>query len=160
VRWVHDSTCHVNVAHAVIPASKGAGEGLREMGFDRSDRHYLVFLEDANGTCGYANVPTDDQPGPSNRANSGNLYGIAQSSCGWNAHTAGHGLMHTFGAVQLSAPHSSGGYHCTDEYDAMCYSDTPNHPPMQFVCTPSSSWENRFDCRHDDYFNTVPAAGS
>jgi hypothetical protein len=67
--------------------------------------------------------------------------------------------MHNLGGVQLSAPHTSGGYHCTDEYDRMCYSDTPNFPVMQILC-PDVAHDLRLDCNHDDYFNTAPAAGS
>jgi hypothetical protein len=65
--------------------------------------------------------------------------------------------MHNLGGVQLSAPHSSGGWHCVDEYDLMCYSDSPKYPPMQYICVVAH--ENRFDCGHDDYFSTSPPAG-
>ena len=41
----------------------------------------------------------------------------------------------------------------------MCYSDWPAYPAMQFAC-PSEQQKERFDCGHDDYFSTSPAAGS
>jgi hypothetical protein len=67
--------------------------------------------------------------------------------------------MHNLGGVQLSAPHTSGGWHCVDEYDRMCYSDSPNYPAMQYLC-PSSGLDRLFDCNHDDYYHTDPAPGS
>jgi hypothetical protein len=70
-----------------------------------------------------------------------------------------HELSHTLGAVQYSAPHTSGGAHCIDEWDVMCYSDTPYYPHMQYLCQDSSQ-EFRLDCHDDDYFAAVPAAGS
>jgi hypothetical protein len=67
--------------------------------------------------------------------------------------------MHNLGGVQLSAPNSSGGWHCTDEYDRMCYSDEPNYPAMNYYCS-DSSLNRLFDCNDDDYYNTDPAGGS
>ncbi len=67
--------------------------------------------------------------------------------------------MHNIGGVQLSAPNTSGGFHCTDEYDVMCYSDSPYFPPMEYVCT-NPSRDRLFDCNHDDYFHTNPLPGS
>jgi hypothetical protein len=161
VRFVTDSGCNVSVARAVIPAGSGVGAGLKPLGFNRSDRKYLVFLDTTRqGGCGYAGVPTDDQPGSSNEANYGPTFAVAKSTCGWNAHTAAHELTHTIGAVQLSAPNSSGGYHCTDEYDVMCYSDEPDHPPLTYECTPNTTYERLLDCHHDDYFHTAPSSGS
>ncbi len=161
VRFVTDSACNLVVARATIPVGSGVGAGLKPLGFNRSDRKYLVFLDTANpGGCGYAGVPTDDQAGPSNRANFGPTFAVAKATCGWNAGTAAHELMHTFGAVQLSAPHSSGNWHCTDEYDVMCYADSPEAPPLTYPCTPNSSFGRLFDCNHDDYFHTAPPASS
>jgi hypothetical protein len=70
-----------------------------------------------------------------------------------------HELSHTLGAVQYSAPHTSGGAHCIDEWDVMCYSDSPYYPHMQYLCQDSAQ-EFRLDCRDDDYFAAQPAAGS
>ncbi len=70
-----------------------------------------------------------------------------------------HELMHNLGGVQPSAPHATPGLHCTDENDRMCYADGSGGGLMQLICAIFSG-ENRFDCNHDDYFSTNPAAGS
>ena len=67
--------------------------------------------------------------------------------------------MHNLGGVQNSSPHASGGFHCIDEFDVMCYSDYPITPRCSSAA-PSEQQEERFDCGHDDYFSTSPAAGS
>jgi hypothetical protein len=59
--------------------------------------------------------------------------------------------------VQITAPHSNGAWHCTDESDRMCYDDGSGKA-MQYVC--SSTGESLLDCNGDDYFNVTPPAGS
>jgi hypothetical protein len=73
---------------------------------------------------------------------------------------AAHELTHNLGGVQLSAPHSSGGFHCIDEWDVMCYSDSPNFPTMQTVCGDRADDATVLDCGKDDYFNVSPAPNS
>ena len=67
--------------------------------------------------------------------------------------------MHNLGGVQDSAPNSSRGGHCIDQYDVMCYSDSPYYPAMQNP-NPCPVDKSRFDCGHNDYFHTNPAPGS
>jgi hypothetical protein len=80
-----------------------------------------------------------------------------------------HELSHNLGAVQLSAPHSSGAGHCNDGYDLMCYED--GGPGTLFVdpncdgflsapSDPYGSTLQAWDCNKDDYFNPSPAPGS
>ena len=162
LRFVHDSSCTISVANAVMPASGDDTFGntitaLKNLGFNRTDRKYMVFV-DANVYCGIGNIDGDDQAGAANLNNGGPDFGRTDAGC-WGGSTAAHEHMHNIGGVQLSAPHTSGGWHCTDEYDLMCYSDTPHHPAMVTTC-PDTARNRLFDCNHDDYFNTKPAPGS
>src|SRR5262249_23383612 len=100
----------------------------------------------------------DDRKISNNRSNTGPTFARSDSGC-WNGYTIAHELGHNLGAVSNSAPNSSGGAHCTDEYDVMCYSDSPYYPQMRYICT-DQSHENRLDCGHNDYYNTNPAANS
>jgi hypothetical protein len=74
-----------------------------------------------------------------------------------------HEMSHNMGAVQESAPHSSGYGHCWDGYDVMCYypdGPDPRHV-MTYECPTIAGVMNQgYDCGSDDYFNVAPAAGS
>jgi hypothetical protein len=61
------------------------------------------------------------------------------------------------GAVNPAAPHSNGAWHCTDEYDRLCYDDGSG-ASLTFLC--ASSQEPLLDCNGDDYFNVAPPPGS
>ena len=161
VRFVHNSACAL-VVHNVVMSPTGDDSfnntvtELQAAGYTGDDRRYLVFV-DANILCGVSGNWGDDQPSLNNLNNHGTLYGRIDAGC-WGAHAFTHELTHMLGAVQQSAPNSSGGGHCTDEYDVMCYPDAPNYPTMRIEC-PDTSHEDRLDCNHDDYFSTAPTAG-
>ena len=95
---------------------------------------------------------------PDTQAHNFTGYARVDSPC-WDSGTMAHELSHTLGAVQYSAPHTSGGAHCIDEWDVMCYSDSPFYPQMQYLCNDSTQ-EFRLDCHDDDYFAAQPAPGS
>jgi hypothetical protein len=163
IRFVQDATCAPTIPDVTIPAAAdddfGATEAaLSDLGYGRSDRKYMLFV-DATVYCGIGGVAGDDNPAASNANNTGPSYGRSDSGC-WSGDVAAHELGHNLGAVQLSAPHTSGGYHCVDEYEVMCYSDYPNYPPMQYLCPDAGRDRTRLDCNHDDYYNTAPASGS
>jgi hypothetical protein len=165
LRFVHDDSCQIDVLNVTVAAtainSFNATIGqLRNQGFNRTDRIYLIFADTTtSGICGIGTIWRDERPGTENWNNFGPSYARADAGC-WSGYVAAHELMHNLGGVQLSAPNSSGGFHCIDEYDVMCYSDTPNRPTMRYDCPTGSLDTTRFDCGDDDYYNTNPAPAS
>ena len=137
-----------------ITEVKAAGWDAATIGQPRK----FLMLVDANVLCGIGSIYGDDRADQANYNNSvAGMYNRSDNGC-WN-YAEPHELMHNIGGVQLSAPHSSGGYHCNDEYDIECYNDGGATSTLQYLCT-SSSHEQRFDCNHDDYYSTNPPAGS
>jgi hypothetical protein len=160
--YVHDADCVIDVANVTMdPSADDSFDGtigdLMGRGYTRTDRKYLVFV-DASVYCGIGEVEDDDSDSTANLNNGGPHFSRVDTGC-WSGEVAAHELMHNLGGVQMSAPHSTGGWHCTDDYDVMCYSDEPNFPTITTTC---ADWahERLFDCNHDDYFHTGPAPGS
>jgi hypothetical protein len=180
IRYVTDRSCKPTVIEAVVPDGTNGNfqkvrDALVKQGLNSKDRKYLVFSEDLPGGsppwCGQADVPTDPQKSAANQAN-GLGFAIVHRFC-WNdynkrAQTAAHELMHTFGAVAYrsassKSPNATSAFHCTDEFDIMCYSDknlAANQPAMKYTCYGSDRDVLFFDCNGDDYFNPKPAPGS
>ncbi len=163
IRFVQDTSCTLTVDDVPIPGAAMNGFGpmitqLQSLGYNRTDRMYLIFGDTTSaGICGIGNVMGDDRPDPAvNRNNVGPRYARVDAGC-WSGSVAAHELTHNLGGVQLSAPNTSGGFHCIDEYDVMCYSDTPNHPTMRIDCSDRALNSTLLDCGHQDYFNTNPA---
>jgi len=163
VRFVTNSDCSLNVAHVVLsPTGDDSFDNetkeLIALGYDQPWRKYLVWT-DATVYCGIASLAFDDSAKPTNANNVYSSYGRVDQGCwGRTDHLSeAHELMHGLGGVQLSAPHSTGHGHCTDEYDVMCYADAAG-VALIYPCVPEHEW--LFDCQHDDYFNANPAAGS
>ena len=162
VRFVHDAACTITVGNVVVPPGGNDDVNqtiahLKQRGFDRVDRKYMLFVE-ANVYCGIGDIAADDQPGPANASNSGPSFGRTDAAC-WSAHAVAHEHMHNLGGVQLSAPNASGGHHCVDDNDVMCYRDQQARPAMKSVCRDAAD-EELFDCNNDDYFSANPAPGS
>ncbi|MFE5488058.1 RICIN domain-containing protein [Streptomyces sp. NPDC056527] len=162
IRYVTAADCTPTVLNIELPSSalaefSATNRALAGKGLDRRDRKYMIFA-DTKVYCGIGTFAGDERPGQSNQSNFGPSYGRTDAGC-WGGHTAAHELGHNLGAVNNSAPNTSRGAHCTDEYDVMCYSDTPYYPTMRYVCSNQAA-ENILDCNHDDYFHTSPRAGS
>ncbi len=100
---------------------------MQNQGHNSSLAHYWIWT-DGNPTAGYAgqsSVIGDDSTGANNAINSSNAYSV---NYGFSAASGGAGIFahengHAMGAVQLSAPDTTGAWHCTDGTDVMCYSD-------------------------------------
>jgi len=162
-RFVHDENCNPTVLKVELSAAGDDHFGntileLFQLGFNRSDRRYLVFME-STVLCGVSSVLMDDRPGSENGNNFGVNFGRVDRYC-WGGVTAAHEIVHMLGGVQSSAPNSTQGGHCTDEWDIMCYSDPPYYPSMRVVCPDTWLNETMLDCNGDDYFNPRPEPGS
>lgn len=159
----------VKVTHAVLPTRRADASfetivgDLRTLGFSDEHVKYWIWYDDFNFAQfppGTATLFFDDSDDPTNVNNVGPDYAV---TFGVMPHLGGasvmlHELAHTLGAVQASAPHSTGteGGHCNDGQDVMCYEDggqRANYDPN--VCR----GRPRFDCGYDDYFNPNPTAG-
>ncbi len=162
IRFVHDATCTPTISRVVVSTAAITEFGTfnSEIRGSSTDRRFLVWM-DANQYCGIAEFMADDTPGMRNRHQEPwALVSRVDSGC-WGIPgelAEAHEFMHTLGAVQQSAPHSTGaGLHCTDEIDRMCGVDGYG----AVVTTPCPAGrEDLFDCDHDDYFHTDPAPGS
>jgi Ca2+-binding RTX toxin-like protein len=178
-RWLCDNGVDVSVRDVTLMAigSDGSftygdmvtslqnqvGLGLGASDFEASNRIYLVFVDQlggAYGAGGQGNIYNDDSSNPATNAHqTGPSYSLIN---GFSGATAEHELGHNIGAVQLSAPHSSGGWHCFDESDEMCYSDGGSYFTGGGTLVNNCPLDpfTQFDCNHDDYYNVAPAAGS
>ncbi|MES2970890.1 MAG: Ig-like domain-containing protein [Patescibacteria group bacterium] len=163
IRFVTNPDCTVAVRNVTISTTgddsigNTAGE-IYDLGYRRTDRKYLM-MTDATMYCGIAYFNDDDRAGSNNASNSGPMYARVDSGCwGLSNSVELHELFHTLGAVQYSAPHTSGGGHCTDDYDRLCYNDGYG-VVMTYPCA-STTFERLLDCNHDDYFHTSPPSGN
>lgn len=160
LRFVTKPDCRLNVAKAVLsPTGDDSFTNmvteLKAQGFNVAGRKYHVWM-DANVYCGIGHVWDDDRDTSSNANASSISFARSDNGC-WD-YAELHEVLHGLGAVQKSAPNATAGYHCTDEYDVMCYSDAQG-VQMQIRCQASSN-NTLLDCNHDDYFHTNPPAGS
>ena len=163
IRFVTDANCALDIERVVLSPTgddnfSATISEMRNLGYNDPSRKYLVWM-DANVYCGIAQVYNDDRPGADNY-NNGRASMIARTDAGCWGYADSvelHELTHNLGGVQRSAPNATEGYHCTDEYDLMCYKDSST-VTMRYVCPQEKS--GHLDCGKDDYFHTSPAAGS
>jgi hypothetical protein len=76
-----------------------------------------------------------------------------------------HELLHTMGAVQDDVPTSSGGGHCNDGLDLMCYDDGGARSSyVESTCpdatAPVTPDDELLDCNADTYFHPAPPRGN
>ncbi len=185
IRFVTNSDCTLNVPAVGVSTAdlsnlSNTETAISNLGYNKSGRKYVIW-GDASIYCGIGEIISGggaDIPTTDNASNVFTLYARVDTGCwGRTDHLSElHELMHTLGAVQLSAPHSTTRDHCTDDYDVMCYNDggldINNNPiTMSYPCSvpnplggnpqdtsPSSEW--LLDCNNDDYFSTNPPPGS
>jgi hypothetical protein len=135
---------------------------LRALGFTNPNAKYWVYFDGhPDGALdGVGTLENDDRLSANNASNFGPSYGVTwgvdlEKSAAGAVAVMMHESAHTMGAVQNTAPHSTGAGHCTDGLDAMCY---PDGGPSASNFTDKACAVVRFDCNHDDYFNPVPGA--
>jgi hypothetical protein len=130
--------------------------GLGPVNYTGSNRVYMTFVDQVTDVYPYGGqggIWNDDRSDPAVNAN--NDAGAKYSMTAYfDAGIVGHEIGHNIGAVQLSAPHTSGGWHCHDEWDLMCYSDGgsyfQNGGQLTFPCGTGSDFV--MDCGRDDYY--------
>jgi hypothetical protein len=145
---------------------------------DRPGVNYLIFVDFALPVLSAAagTWAPDDSPWATNVANVGghsryaylegggvDFFGTEQLASQY-ADQVLHEVLHTLGAVQPSAPHFSGGAHCYELYDVMCYTPKDGTPDVflrncEIIGAPPNPGKP-LDCGGDDYFNPSPAPGS
>lgn len=180
VRWLTDANCDLSITAVQVSSTDLLPGGfgnlmsrLRDLGFGNNDRKYLIWVDTGtsptirNGICSGAGVIyADDDRLPTENDNDRYVgYTRVDDTCLFalfdrvGGKVEAHELMHTFGAVQDSAPNRTGNGHCRDDYDIMCYVDGPGVTMIQpYRCPPSD--ELRLDCQDNDYFSTNAPPGS
>lgn len=163
VRFVTDAGCALDILEVVLSPSgddniSNTINEMRSLGHNRGDRKYLIWM-DATVYCGIASIYSDDSAGAGNLNNGGRaMFARTDAGCwGRSNSVEAHELVHNLGGVQRSAPNATANFHCTDEYDRMCYVDAGG-VTMRYVCP--SSQDAYLDCNNDDYFNPAPPPGS
>lgn len=155
------ASCSLTVLDVALPSSafrtfRATVEALEARGLSGANSKYLIWA-DTVGMCGMATTFDDDRPGLDNLNNGGlPSYARIDRRC-WGKVEA-HEVVHMLGGVQRSAPNSTGGFHCSDGLDTMCYDDGTARSTQRSVC--SQERAQVLDCRNDDYFSTAAPRGS
>jgi hypothetical protein len=132
-------------------------------------RKCLVYVDGlVDSASGWAEVLNADAPGPANPHNAGGLFAFvwggrqapSRAQLPYYAYLILHEVTHTLGGVQKNAPNSSAAWHCTDDFDLMCYEDGGTAHPQATPCRRATMFGGAYDCNQDDYFNPSPEPGS
>jgi hypothetical protein len=169
----------VALGHPVAAyATRAVLDDIQDLLPDRPGVDYLVFVDFALPVLSAAagSWAQDDSPWATNVANLAphsryaylegggvDFFGSEQLPSQY-ADQVLHEVMHTLGAVQPSAPHFSGGAHCYEIYDVMCYTPQDGTPDVflrncAIVAGPPNPGKP-LDCGNDDYFDPAPARDS
>ena len=153
--------CVVTVLNVVLPdpalrTFQATVDALEARGLDAPSSKYLVWA-DTHGFCGLATTFADDSPRLDN-LNNGRVASYARIDRACWGRVEAHELVHMLGGVQPSARNSTGGFHCNDGLDVMCYDDGTARSHQRSVCGAGGGL--LLDCRTDDYFSTAAPAGS
>ena len=133
---------------------------LRAKGYsDTRVKHWVYYDDTSACACGgTGHIAYDDKPTPANLNNGFTPTPMFAVTFGYDSvRIMLHELGHTMGAVQLTAPHSTGAGHCVDGADTMCYND--GGPKGHLYATTACGAEV-FDCGNDDYCHAAPPLGS
>ncbi len=171
-RVVCDSTGAISVADEHLATTTSTADDwssittdLINRGYTSTTQKYLVFYDDPVASyCGQGNIEYDDSLSSGNLNNRGPSYAItydAFSGCA-GSHVPMHELGHNLGAVQNTAPHTSGAAHCNDGDDVMCYPDggITQCTTGGSECLNTCFDYEHFDCGHDTYFHANPPSGN
>ena len=132
-------------------------QSARLAGFTNPNADYTIFYDGPHPLyCGVGSFSSDERLIAGNANNAGGGYAITYNGC-WDGRTPMHENGHNQGAVQYSAPNSTGsGAHCNDQIDVMCYSDGGDRDVGDFT---ACSDRIHYDCNNDTYFDAGPEAG-
>ena len=179
VRWGMTGGCKLRITSAAMGSGiehqfGAVKDELVRQGIVTANRKYLAYVDDGSCLGGIAERSNSSIPGATNPSNKGGHLAIVIGECftsyhpyaGYGAAIAAHELMHTLGAVQNDAPHTTKG-HCWDDAaephqgaDIMCYQDGLGTPTSKFYQRCTRTYPERFDCGVDDYFNPYPKSGT
>lgn len=136
-----------------------------------SDRLAVIFADGCGGSGGGA-LENDSSKSQENRSNDGRrrvtwIGYHPDLSVGRFHYVLTHELFHSFGAVQLDAPNSSGASHGYVTYDLMSYNDGgpyfQNGGQLDQRCPDRPEYGNGYgyvDCLGVNYYNPDPEPGS
>lgn len=124
---------------------------------------YMIFFDGTKDSskegCGRAGIDNDSSDSVNNLNNDGPAYAVM--FC-WKGDTLGnqetllHETFHNMGAVQLDTPENSGGWHCNDGYDVMCYADGGSRSNYR---TTACASPKKIDCNRNDYCHNGTPSG-
>lgn len=148
----------IDVYNAVLPTPLASttfstvAQDLWDLGFTDYKTKLWVWFDDTSAcSCGgTGHVMNDARQIPDN-ANNGLTF-LPRVAVTWGYNSARimmHENGHNLGAVQNDSPNTSGGWHCNDGQDIMCYADGGS----QSNYNPNVCAVEVFDCNHNDYFH-------